>query len=98
MNKKRPNFKTFKKNALQDVEFKKEYDSLKSEFELIRKFIKARQKAQISQVELAKKLNIQQPTIARLESGGYATTSFAKLSKVADALGYSLTITLQSKK
>lgn len=98
MNKKRPDFKTFKKRALQDAEFKKEYEALKPEFELIRKFIKARQKADISQVDLAKKLNIQQPTIARLEGGGYATTSFAKLSKVADALGYSLTISLQAKK
>ena len=98
MNKKRPDFKTFKKKALQDAEFKKEYEALKPEFELIRKFIKARQKADISQMDLAKKLNIQQPTIARLEGGGYATTSFAKLSKVADALGYSLTISLQAKK
>jgi predicted transcriptional regulator len=98
MNKKRPDFKTFKRKALQDAEFKKEYEVLKPEFELIRKFIKARQKADISQMDLAKKLNIQQPTIARLEGGGYATTSFAKLSKVADALGYSLTISLQAKK
>ncbi len=98
MDKKRPDFKTFKKKALQNAEFKKEYEDLKPEFELIRKFIKARQKAAISQVDLAKKLKIQQPTIARLEGGGYATTSFAKLSKVANALGYSLTISLQAKK
>lgn len=98
MNKKRPDFKTFKKKALQDAEFKKEYEALKPEFDLIRKFIQARLRSEISQVDLAKKLKIQQPTIARLEGGGYATTSFATLARIAEALDCSLTISLQSKK
>jgi len=98
MNKKRPDFKTFKKELLQDAECRKEYEALKPEFDLIREFIRARQKAEISQIDLAKKLKIQQPTIARLEGGGYARTSFAKLSKVADALGCSINISLQAKK
>lgn len=96
--KKRPSFKAFMKKALQDPEFKKEYEALKPEFDLLAKFIQARKKARISQIELAKKLKIQQPTIARLEGGGYAKTSFAQLSKVADALGCSLKISLQAKK
>lgn len=55
MNKKRPDFKTFKKRALQDAEFKKEYEALKPAFDLIRKFIKARHNTQTSQIDLAKK-------------------------------------------
>lgn len=98
MNKKRPDFKAFKNKALQDATFKKEYEALKPEFDLIRQFIKARQKARLSQMELAKKLKIQQPTIARLEAGGYATTSFAKLAQVAKALGFSLSVSLHAKK
>lgn len=54
MNKKRPDFKTFKKKALQDAEFKKEYEALKPEFDLIRKFIQARLRSEISQVDLKK--------------------------------------------
>src|SRR5690348_4969272 len=95
---KRPDFKTFKEEALENAAFKAEYEALRTEFELIRQFIKARKKAAISQSELAKKLKIQQPAIARLERGGYATTSVSKLSQVARALGYSLKITLKAKK
>jgi DNA-binding XRE family transcriptional regulator len=95
---KRPNFETFKKTAMKDEAFKAEYELLGPEFELIQKFIKARRKAHYSQQELAQKLKLQQPAIARLEKGGYATTSVAKLSKVADALGYSIKISLTPKK
>lgn len=95
---KRPNFETFKKIAMKDASFKAEYELLSSEFELIQKFIKARKKARFSQLELARKLKLQQPSIARLEKGGYASTSVAKLSRVADALGYSMKISLAPKK
>jgi len=95
---KRPSFKEYKEEALKDPAFKAEYEALDPEFELIRQFIKARQKAHISQSDLAKKLKLQQPAIARFEGGGYATTSIAKLSQVAKVLGYSLKISLQAKK
>ena len=95
---KRPSFEKFKNRALQDEEVKAEYDALEIEFSLLEKFIKARKKARCSQLELAKKLNLQQPAIARLEKGGYSTTSVAKLSKIADALGYSMKISLAPKK
>ncbi|HEX4069412.1 MAG TPA: helix-turn-helix domain-containing protein [Candidatus Babeliales bacterium] len=95
---KRPTFEEFQKEAMKDPEFRAEYEALNAEFELIRQFIKARQKAHISQTDLAKKLKVQQPAIARLEGGGYAKTSIAKLSQVAKVLGYSLKISLQAKK
>lgn len=95
---KRPNFDEFKKKALQDKEVKAEYDLLETEFALLEKFIKARKKARYSQLELAKKLKLQQPSIARLEKGGYSSTSVAKLSRIADALGYSMKISLAPKK
>ena len=40
----------------------------------------------------------QQPSIARLEKGGYANTSIEQLGKVANAMGYSLHISLKAKK
>ena len=91
-------FDAFKKKMLKDKEFKKEYDALGPEFELMIAFIKARKKKHISQVELAKRLKAQQPSIARLERGGYASTTVAKLSKVADAMGYNLKVSLHAKK
>lgn len=95
---KRPSFDEFKKRVLQNEEAKAAYDLLEPEFALLRQFIKARKKAHCSQVELAKRLHLQQPAIARLEKGGYTTTSVGKLAKVADALGYSLKVSLTPKK
>jgi predicted transcriptional regulator len=91
-------FKAYKKKKLKDKEFKREYDALGPEFELLEQFIKARKKKHISQVELAKRLKAQQPSIARLERGGYTSTTVARLSKVADAMGYTLRFSLQAKK
>jgi predicted transcriptional regulator len=95
---KRPTFKDFKKKALLDPIVKKEYEALRPEFELLAQFIRARKKAKLSQVELAKNLSIHQPAIARLEKGGYTNTSVANLTKIADAMGYSLHISLRAKK
>lgn len=95
---KRPDLKEFKKRALQDEKFIAEYEALRPEFELVRDFTKARINACCSQQELAKRLNLQQPAIARLERGGYASTSIAKLTKVADALGYKFKVCLEPKK
>lgn len=95
---KRPSFKDFKVKALKDPEIKAGYEALRPEFELVIALIKARKKAKVSQQDLAKKLKVKQPSIARLESGGYAKTSISKLSQYADALGCSLKITIQAKK
>lgn len=61
-------------------------------------FIKARKAKKLSQAALAKKLKVQQSSIARLESGGHAKASIAKLARYADMMGYSLKISLHSKK
>lgn len=45
---KRPDFKAFKKVAMQDEKFKEEYELLRPEFEILQQFIEARQKAQTS--------------------------------------------------
>ncbi|KKP24877.1 MAG: hypothetical protein SZ59_C0001G0195 [candidate division TM6 bacterium GW2011_GWF2_28_16] len=95
---KRPNFESFKKELNKNELFVAEYERLRPEFELIREFIKARIKSKYSQQALAKKLKLQQPAIARLEQGGYASTSFSKLSKFADAMGYEFKFSLEPKK
>lgn len=95
---KRPSFKSFKDEALKDEEFNEKYEAMGPEFELLEQFIKARKKAHLSQQELAQRLKVQQPSVARLEKGGYSSTSIATLSRVADAMGYSLKISLQAKK
>ncbi len=95
---KRPTFKDFKKEMLKDPEIKAEYEALRPEFELLRGFIKARIDAKLSQEQLAEKLELQQPAIARLEGGGYTKTSVKRLNEFATALGCSLKISLEANK
>lgn len=95
---KRPDFQSFKEEVLKNALVRAEYEALRPEFELLIAFIKARKSAKLSQQALAKKLKLQQSSIARLENGGYAKTSISKLTKVANVLGCSLKVTLQAKK
>ena len=87
MSKQRPSFEDFKKEALKQEKFKKEYARLQPEFDLASQLIVARKKAKISQVDLAAKLCTQQPAIARFENGGFAKSSINKLQEYADARG-----------
>lgn len=95
---KRPDFKSFKEKILKDPEVREAYEALRPEFELMIELIKARKSAKLSQADLAKKLKLQQPSIARLESGGYTKTSLSKLSEYANVMGYSLKVSLHAKK
>ena len=45
---KKPSFEEFKKKSLRDKKIKAEYDLLRTKFELLEKFIKARKKARYS--------------------------------------------------
>lgn len=94
VNKKRPSFNDFKKEASKQDKFKKEYDKLKPEFDLADQLILARRRSQISQADLADMLHTKQPAIARFENGGFEKTSFSKLKEYANALGYSLHVKL----
>ena len=91
-------FDELHKRLLKDPEYIKEFEALNPEFEILDQFIKARKKARMTQKELAKRLKSQQPSIARLEKGGYANTSIAQLGKIASEMGYSLHVSLKKKK
>ena len=81
------NFDDFLKKELDRPEVKKEYDALDEEYQLASELIKLRQKAGLTQRDLAKKVKTSQPCIARLESGRYQNVSMAFLRKVSHALG-----------
>lgn len=69
---------------LKNPEFRAEYDALEGEFALIRQLIDLRIKRGLSQRQLAKRAEMQQPTVARLEGGH--TASLKTLRRVAEAL------------
>ena len=83
--------KQFKAELMKDPEFKKAYDDLEFEFQIIDSLIKARTQKKFSQRELASKIGITQSSLARFESGRInPTLSF--LGKITNGLGLRLLV------
>ncbi len=90
---KRPTFTKFREKALADPEVKKQYDELKSAYELRKKLIAMRKEAGLTQEEIAEILNTNKSNISRLENVN--TKSSPKLSTLeayAKAAGYKIEI------
>ena len=73
--------------ALEKEDVKKEYDVLNVEFEIRRLLLRLRQEMNISQEELASRLNTKQEYISRVERGHVSLTIpyFAKLVRAMNA-------------
>ncbi len=83
---------------MKDPDFRKAWHDLDPEFELLESFIKAREKAGITQAELAKRIGTKQPALSRLETGRFTKATLETLKKIADALDMKLTVRLQKKR
>ena len=82
---------------LKDPEYRAAYDALEEEFALASQIIGARAHANLSQAELAERMNTSQSAIARLESGR-VRPSTRTLEKLAAATGMRLRISLEPVK
>lgn len=82
------------KKWMKDPGYRKEYDALEEEFALMLAVAKARQRAGLSQAQLAKRMKTTQSTIARLESGR-GKPSTRTLSRFAKATGHRLKISFE---
>jgi ribosome-binding protein aMBF1 (putative translation factor) len=89
--------KDLKVQLLKDPQVRHEYDALEDEFALMLEVAKARQRAGLSQVQLAKRMKTTQSTIARLESGR-GKPSTRTLSRFAKATGHRLKISFEPVK
>ena len=76
---------------LKDPEFKKEWDNLEPEMEVVRALIKARTAQNLTQKDLAEKTGINQANISKLENGNM-NPSLKLLKRLADGLGMNLRI------
>lgn len=84
-------FARLERKWLQDPEYKKAYDDLEFEFEILKAIIRARARQKLTQRELARKIGVAQSALARFESGRTnPTLSFLK--KVTVGLGLKLTV------
>ncbi|MCK4560814.1 helix-turn-helix transcriptional regulator [bacterium] len=86
-----------KKKAMDIQNVKAEYEALEPEFTFLRAMLSARQKAGLTQADIAERMGTKPPAITRLESSltsGKHSPSLATLKKYAQALGYHLEIRL----
>lgn len=79
------------KELMSNKEFKKEYDALEPEFQIIKAMMKARNEKGITQKELSSITGITQADISKLENGT-ANPSIKTLQRLANALGKNLII------
>ena len=90
-------FDDLHKKLMKNPKYRKEYEALEEEFALIAEVAKARQRAGLSQAQLAKRMRTTQSTVARLESGR-SKPSTRTLSRFAKATGHRLKISFEPVK
>lgn len=76
---------------MESENFRKEYEDIQPEMDIIRAIVKARKEQQITQAELAARTGINQGDISRLERGT-RNPSLNMLKKLANGLGMQLKI------
>src|SRR5215470_18203764 len=79
---------------MKEPNYRREYDLLEEEFALAAAVAKARNRAGLSQTELARRMKTTQSTVARLESGR-GLPSTRTLDRFAKATGHRLKISFE---
>ncbi len=86
-----------KAKALSSPDVRAEYDALEPEFALLREMLSAREKAGLSQAEIAIRMGTKAPAVTRLESSltsGKHSPSLATIKKYAEAVDCHIEIKL----
>lgn len=82
-------FQEFLKEQLQDDAFKKEWEDIQPEMDVIRAMVDARISQNLTQKELAERTGINQADISKLENGT-RNPSLKLLKRLADGMGMTL--------
>lgn len=82
-------FQDFIKEQLQDDEFRKEWEDIQPEMDVIRAIVDARISQNLTQKELAERTGINQADISKLENGT-RNPSLKLLKRLADGMGMTL--------
>ena len=84
-------FTRYLNKKLEDPEFKKEWDTLETEYQIMHEMMKARIEAGMTQKQLSERTGINQSNLSRIESG-MGNPSIATLERIASALGKKVSI------
>ena len=82
---------------LEDDEFRKEYEAIQPEMDVIRAIVDARASQNLTQKELAERTGINQADISKIENGT-RNPSLNLLKRLADGMGMTLKIEFIPKK
>ncbi len=85
------NFRETLNEQLKDPEFKKEWDALEPEYQIIKAMLDMRNEKSITQKQLADITGIPQADISRLENGN-ANPSLRTLKRLAEGMGMQLKV------
>ena len=95
----RATLKDFKKKALSNDAVNKEYQSLSPAYALRKKLIALRQKAGLTQEQIADVLHTKKSNISRLENANSVNSpKISTIEQYADAIGYDIEIKFIPKK
>ena len=76
---------------LSNPEVKKEYETLKPEYEIIRAVLNARKTKNLTQQQLADRTGVNRADISRLENGN-SNPTIAQLQRIADGMDMTLKV------
>jgi predicted transcriptional regulator len=82
---------SFNKMYAEDEEFRKEWEALQPEYEIIKAILNARQSRNITQKQLSERTGINQADISKLERGT-ANPSIKTLKRLAEGLDMTVKI------
>ncbi len=85
------NFNDFLETQYQNEEFRKEYESMQPEFDVIKAMVVARTSQNLTQKELAERTGIHQADISKLENGT-RNPSLNLLKRLAEGMGMVLKV------
>ena len=82
-------YKEYKNKCLEDSNFKKDYDDLEPEYDIINAMIKARKEKGLTQKQLSELTGISQADISRIENGT-RNPSLEMIKRLATGMGMRL--------
>jgi transcriptional regulator with XRE-family HTH domain len=94
---KKTNFDLYLEEQLKDPDFAELFERAGEAWDVALQIAALREKAGLSQRDLARKLHTSQQQISRLESPSYEGHSLSMLRRVAEALGATIHVALESR-
>jgi transcriptional regulator with XRE-family HTH domain len=94
---KKSNFDAYLEAQLRDPAFAERFEKAGEAWDVALQLAALREKAGLSQKDLARKLHTSQQQISRLESPSYEGHSLSMLRRVAEALGATVRVTIAPK-